>query len=323
MDLDVIMPFHRGDEFLYEAVKSLVANTAVNFRLIAVDDRIDQGEDLSRIFSQVKNLELVKTPGGSGYGQALKIGSEYVRADSCALMNSDDVVHPERFIKQLKVLNDAELVVAKMQRIDKKGKRIPSLSGSITSHTYDPCFLLFGSYGADATWCMRSSWWKENAFFDTHECLDWRIGMQTFGNSTIKLLNEKLYFYRKHNQQVTANTSIDSKLFDPVYLQWRTLSNHYELEFGTRAVFDLIATPWRTGEVANKQEIYSWISSVKNQKAIFSSEVYENIENLILRRFIFASRLKMNPRMNRARYFLSGSPALPKLITETASTVRN
>ena len=323
MNLDVIMPFHRVDRFLSQAVESLVSSTAVNFRLIAIDDRLDQSKDLSQVFSQVKNLELVRTPGGSGYGEALKIGSKFIGADSCALMNSDDVVHPERFFKQLKALDDAELVIAKMQRINKKGKCIPSLSGSITSHTYDPFLLLFGSYGADATWCMRSSWWKERTFFDGYECLDWRIGMQTFGNTKIKLLNEKLYFYRKHNHQVTANTAIDSKLFDPVYLLWRTHSNHYGLEFGTRAVFDLIATPWRTGEVANMQEIYSWISSVKDRKAIFSSEVYENIENLILRRLIFASRLKIYPRMNRARYFLSGSWALPKLITELASTARN
>jgi hypothetical protein len=295
----------------------------VNFRLIAVDDRLDQGENLGPLFSQVKNFELARTRGGSGYGEALKIGSQLIQADSCALMNSDDVVHPERFIKQLKVLDDAELVVAKMQRINETGKTFPSLGGSITSQTYDPFLLLFGSYGADATWCMRSSWWKDKAFFDSYECLDWRIAMHNFEQTKIKLINEKLYFYRKHNQQVTANTSLDSKLYDPVYLQWQKLSHQYGLEFGSRAVFDLMATPWRTGEVVTKNEIYDWVFSVKAQLRDFSSEVSENIESLILRRLIFASRLKKNPRMDRVRYFFSGIPIIPKLISEMALTARN
>jgi hypothetical protein len=170
---------------------------------------------------------------------------------------------------------------------------------------------------------MKSEWWFKNTFFDENECLDWRIGMSAFTNTKIRFIDEKLYFYRKHNNQVTSNTKIEASRMDPVYLQWKSLSNYYELSCSSRGVFDLMATPWRLGEVASQQELQTWISGLAERRKDLPDEIYQNIVSLISRRYIFATRLNTISYLSRSKYFSSGFSEIAKLLKELLVIARN
>ena len=142
-----------------------------------IDDSLQQNIKISDLPCNFRDLELVKTGGNLGYGLALKKGSEFIGSESIGLFNSDDLVDPYRFKKQLSALGSYDLSITGMYKINQKGAPIAPLTGEIKSKKYDPIYLLLGSYGANATWVMQKTWWLENAFFDSKEALDWRIAI--------------------------------------------------------------------------------------------------------------------------------------------------
>jgi glycosyltransferase involved in cell wall biosynthesis len=155
MNLDVILPFHRADKYFESSIMSLAQTKSVSFRTILIDDRPNKSEVLVSLFKNLKSYVVAETPGGVGYGKSLEYGSKIVESDAVALFNSDDLISPDRLSRQYDQLNSHDLSVTNIARINAQGKPIKSLTGEINSTNYDPIYLTLGSYGANATWCVR------------------------------------------------------------------------------------------------------------------------------------------------------------------------
>jgi glycosyltransferase involved in cell wall biosynthesis len=318
MDLDVILPFHRVDSYLKEAIESLVLCQSVSINVIAVDDRPGQKSDISDILKPLRKYQILSTAGGQGYGEALRLGTSALENPVTALFNSDDLLNPLKFRRQLDQLENSELSLTGMRRIRADGRFSSSLTGSISSNTYEPIFLLFGAYGANATWCMRKDWWVNNAFFDDQECLDWRIALSSFRDTKISFINEPLYLYRKHMSQTTANNKIDQSKMLPVFEKWVALANSFNLFSNSRQIFDLFATPWLVGRRVTYKEAEEWFHSVKKQISRFDVALAQDLEKIVARRYLFASQNKNNPMLSRAKYAIKGSPQIVPLFQELA-----
>jgi len=321
VDLDVLLPFHRNDRYLAEAVDSLCNSSFQKFRVIAIDDRVDQSRDVTYLFKKLGKFDLLRTTGGRGYGRALELGTTAVEASYLALFNSDDVNHRLRFEKQVVSLENSDISITSFKRITSRGKSSSSYAGSISSTAYSPLFLLLGSYGANATWCMRKEWWLKNAFFDESENLDWRIALSSFRNSTISFINEPLYYYRKHSSQITATKNINPERMNVVFEKWRSFAEIYGLPRNTRAIFDAFATPWMAGESLTPEEINIWASAVKGASLNFDSEIQSDLMSLIQRRYLFAVRNSKNSLSSRIIFAIKGSPQIFPLVRETLTPV--
>ena len=317
--IDVIFPFHRVDSFLLEAIDSLSMSKEVSFRAIVVDDRADQSKNVESLFGKFRNSTIVSTGGGAGYGAALKAGTENSTADVIALFNSDDLVDPMRLALQSKSLTYSDLSIARMERIKANGHRSKSISGEVFSNNYHPAYLLLGSYGANATWCMRSEWWKKNAFFDDDECLDWRIALSAFPTSKITYLESPLYFYRRHPNQITANKKIDSELMAPVYSSWNEFAKLLLGRTFPRAIFDAYGTPWLIGESVQNSEAAIFEKDLINLSKQFDSAIHQNLKSLLHRRNLLLARNKSLPLFDRLKYFANGLPELRKMVTDFVS----
>ncbi len=91
----VVIPLYNHERYVLEAVESVLAQTEVDFELIIVDDgssdgSVDQLKELTdpriRQFSQTN----------SGAHAALNRGIELAQGQWVAVLNSDDVFHPDR-----------------------------------------------------------------------------------------------------------------------------------------------------------------------------------------------------------------------------------
>lgn len=313
MDLDILLPFHRVDQFLIDAIDSLKNSHGVSFNVIAIDDRPDQKIDVSHVFKSLNNFKLLNTSGGQGYGEALKIGTQALESSFVALFNSDDLVHPDRFKFQLNRLDKSELCITRMERMDSRAKKSKSLIGDITTATYDPFLLLFGAYGANASWCTHLEWWKTNSFFDNQECLDWRIGFSSFRNTSISFINKPLYRYRKHPKQTTANKKLEATSMDPVFHAWQLFALTYNLKNNSRALFDAFSTPWLDGKKLLASEASDWLVSVRAVFEYLPLDLQINLRKIIQRRLIFAGINDSNSYLDRFRYIAKGSPQLAPL----------
>jgi hypothetical protein len=260
--------------------------------VIVIEDRLDKSENVLKLFSHLKNFVIVETEGQQGYGLALKVGTSHIKADSVALFNSDDLMHPLRFKKQLKELENSDLNFTKMNRINSLNKRTISLAGEISSSNYDSIYLIFGSYGANATWCMKSTWWHENAFFDDQACLDWRIALNTFYKTNISFIPEYLYSYRKHDKQVTNDRNISPSYMLPVFNAWNNFLITQNLASYSYETFLSIGAPWITAAPLSKIEIKNFYMDISNRLPGVSTEVANDVIALVQKRMIFSLRAK-------------------------------
>lgn len=286
MDLEVLLPFHRVDSYFIEAIESLNRSKGVSFRLILIDDRIDRKIDISPILRSIKNVILVETEGGIGYGKSLELGTNEASASVIALFNSDDLICENKFYRQIKSLDSADISITKIQRILQNGQKSMSKSGTIQISRYNPIFLLFGSYGADASWCMRKEWWTKNAFFDDKECLDWRIALSSFSHSKISFIPESLYYYRKHSMQSSSETNHNNLHMKNVYTAWKNLSSEMGISNSNKFTFDFFATPWLNFNNEVGEDIFQWASSIREITGGMNNEIQKQINSFINRRFL-------------------------------------
>jgi glycosyltransferase involved in cell wall biosynthesis len=284
--IDVIFPLHREDRFLVEAIDSLYASKSVNIRLIVVDDRTNKQKDLNKVFTKFKNYEYIISQGGVGYGECLKLASNHLTSEFTALMNSDDTIHRERLIRQTKMLDNSEISITKMNRINENSRIIKPMLGDISGSNYNSAFLILGAYGANATWCMHRDWWLTNAFFDNEQCLDWRIALQSFPASKIAYTNEPLYNYRKHRNQVTSKRKIPQKELEPLFRLWASYLRFFMGKEISREVFDLVAVPWNITPYKIDQNYIMFRNSVLLKIKEHCPEIYFDFNKLIMRRDI-------------------------------------
>ena len=295
MDLDVLLPFHRVDKYFDQAIQSLADSQKIELNIILIDDRLDRSENVDKRLSVLKKYSIVKTAGGTGYGNALELGSQLLESDAVALFNSDDLVHPMRFRKQMESLQNCDLVLTKMQRINRAGTRIPSLTGDFNSPNYDPFYLLFGSYGANATWCMQTTWWSRNAFFDDEACLDWRIALNALTKTKIGYLPEDLYFYRKHPNQITNSKAVTELNMTSTYILWSKLIQSYGFGSYSYEIFKMFAAPWIIPSFIDPREVKSFVTEISSFSLLSNSNLEESVDSLIQRRLLFALRTRSKP----------------------------
>jgi len=289
MLVDILMPFHIVDNYFYSALNSLSDSTIRDFHLILIDDRelTEFPIDLSSLECfNLPRITYLRTSGRQGYGNALRVGTEHISADFTALFNSDDLIHPERFKLQIDEIADQDIIFCKMLKFSSKKKNIPFLLGENKSKFYHPLFLILGSYGADATWLMRSDWWRQNSFFDDSDCLDWRIALSSFSKSKVSYCDQALYFYREHPNQTTNPRKRTSDL-ESSYLSWKAFGNKYGLEGLTESVFYWMAAPWGVKPQINLQDIEIFANSIRE---LFSNpeivKHFATMDRLIKRRYL-------------------------------------
>lgn len=285
-DVDVLLPFHRIDNYLTQALTSMRRQVGIAVRLILIDDRSDETSTLPVNLIRPDDVYL-RTPGAVGYGRSLEIGTAEIASDAVCLMNSDDISLPERLSRQLRMLEANQLCIARLQAIGSGGLGRASLAGSPSYSPYSPLLLTLGAYGADATWCSRSDWWRANAFFDSEPALDWRIALTSFASTSIAALDSVEYLYRKHALQVTRTTS-ESSPFEAVYESWRQFGTAWGLPYASVASARTIAAPWERGhDAADDGELCALALRILD--AAREEGVEENVDRLIQRRLSIAA----------------------------------
>lgn len=317
MTIDVLLPFHRNDDMLRESIASVLASTYRDIRIILIDDRpIPEQNDKSFGIRSPK-IVLTNTSGQTGYGNALKVGSQMIQSDTVALMNSDDVMLSDRFASQLSELDQTEICITRMQKISEFGRLIPSVAGDLLNSNFDSSLLILGSYGANATWCMRREWWDKNSFFDHDECLDWRIALRSFDKSQISFIGRPLYLYRKHKGQTTFDRTISHEAILPLFTDWNRFLQNQGLMQGSFEIFSMIATPWNAIRSPRIEDLDAWLENLHVVVDSLSSEIKSSFSHILARRFLFALRTS-SEREQFGYYLRKGWRAIPALTWDLA-----
>lgn len=140
------MPVYNADQFLSEAVKSILSQTYRNFEFIIVDDASEDSswqiiQDLSRKYRQIKAR---RNPQNLGVSETVKKAISLAKGEFLARMDADDISLPGRLEKQVNYLLGHKETVAvggQCLLIDKNGdiigeKTFPTLFSDIYKYIF-------------------------------------------------------------------------------------------------------------------------------------------------------------------------------------------
>ena len=225
-DVTVLIPSFRHETFIEETLQSVLAQRYGNFKVLVVDDLSPDATvararsiDDARIAVHVneKNLGL-----GNSVLQALAlVDTPYV-----ALLNSDDLFHPDRLGKCRDVLEQdstVQLVTTGIQLVDQDGGQLTHANASLVLdgkqvfdwvHWFDrvtpsadlPKEELFAALlernflVTSSNLVARTDWLRSQAdgLRSLKYCLDWQLFLEAALEGALHHLHEPLIAYRLH-----------------------------------------------------------------------------------------------------------------------------
>jgi glycosyltransferase involved in cell wall biosynthesis len=103
--ISVVLPVHNGEEFIADAINSLLGQTLTSFEVLAVENgSTDNSSAILHQFARKDPRVHVITAGPVGLVRALNIGLKAARGRYIARMDADDVSQPQRFETQINYL---------------------------------------------------------------------------------------------------------------------------------------------------------------------------------------------------------------------------
>ena len=99
--ISVLMSVYNAEEFLHEAIDSVLAQTYTNFEFIIIEDA--STDKSQRIISSYEDprITLIQNLSNLGLPRSLNKGINLAKGKYIARMDADDISLPERFEKQL------------------------------------------------------------------------------------------------------------------------------------------------------------------------------------------------------------------------------
>ncbi|HXH36997.1 MAG TPA: glycosyltransferase family A protein [Thermoanaerobaculia bacterium] len=123
----VLMPVFNREEFVGEAIESVIAQDFADFELLIVDDgSTDRTPELLRAWAQKDaRIVVITAPRNLGIAEAPNLGLRHARTEYVARLDSDDILMPGRLAAQAAVLDshpEVVLVSSAYETMDRDGR---------------------------------------------------------------------------------------------------------------------------------------------------------------------------------------------------------
>ena len=126
--VSVIMPAYNAEEYISEAVQSVMAQTYTNWELLILDDcSTDSTADKARCFSDLDpRITLYSNPKNIGVALTRNKKKKHAKGSWVALLDSDDIWHKDKLEKQLVAAENtgADIVYCSYSLMDKNGEHL-------------------------------------------------------------------------------------------------------------------------------------------------------------------------------------------------------
>ena len=214
--VSVVMPVYNGEQYLAEAIESVLAQSFTDYDFIIVDDGSeDNSAAIVRSFAaRDRRIRLIQLERNVGHGGARNAGLAAARGEYVAGQDSDDISLPERLDKQARVLQAnpdigavgvyARVVSADLQPIH--DREPPERHAEIV---LDHFIGMLSAPFQHATLMMRRSLVLEVGAYDEslRYSVDCDLMTRLLGRTQFANIPSCLYLYRRRADQLTSEYS--------------------------------------------------------------------------------------------------------------------
>jgi glycosyltransferase involved in cell wall biosynthesis len=194
--VSIIMPFFNPGLYLIPAVKSVFAQTLEDWELIAIDDGSTDGS--AELLGSIKDPRIVLIQYQTNKGQATRRNQaiSIARGQYIALLDADDIMHPNRLEKQLFFLRaraDVDVVATGAFIIDLHNNLVGLRLGKKPSVVE----ILERVGYVHPTIVAKREWFLKNRYQTGYpRAEDKELIVRTASTSRYEVISEPLYFYR-------------------------------------------------------------------------------------------------------------------------------
>lgn len=232
--ISVAMPVYNGEQYLAEALDSILTQTFRDFEFIIIDDgSTDKSLQLLREYQKRDSRIRLIARENRNLATTLNDIVDIARGKWIARMDQDDVALPVRFERQLEWLSktDADICGSWVQLFGARDKRIlkhPQTDEAIKME------MLFSTPLAHPTVMMATQLVKQLRYDKVWErCEDYDL-WERASRAGWKMTNlpEVLLLYRQHNTQISSVTATQQQLLSQKIRRryWEFVANSIELK---------------------------------------------------------------------------------------------
>jgi glycosyltransferase involved in cell wall biosynthesis len=272
------MSVYNGEDYLAEAIESVLNQTFKDFELIVINDcsTDSTGEILNRFAELDKRVKVHTNEVNLRLPSSLNKAISYAQGKYIARMDADDICLPERLEKQYKFMeNNPNVALSSCRFMTLKNGVISSggCGGKSDNESIKALLLVTNPIlhpgiiaKADA---IRSLWYDKN-FTCTEDMELWtRFVMAGYD---IEIMPEYLMIYRLHDKQITE-TTMEKQHKEVIAIQknyygalLETMNSEQE-EFYIRGIYFR-----ENKDIGRFCEFYKWLKAVNRKTKAFSKD---------------------------------------------------
>lgn len=202
--ITVAMPVLNGGPHLRLAVLSIVGQTFQDWELLIIDDGSTDNalQDIADIHDS--RIQILRDGSNKGLAARLNEAIVLARGQYFARMDHDDVSYPERFARQIALLEgnpDLDVVAVRAVTISDDNELIGNFPSPLTHR--EICARPWqGFYFPHPTWMGHTTWFRTHRYASPapYYCEDQELLLRSYAKSRFATVDQVLFAYRVQNR---------------------------------------------------------------------------------------------------------------------------
>lgn len=277
-EISLIMSVYNGEDYLSEAIESVLNQTFKDFELIVINDcssdstaeilkRYAELDERVKVYTNEVNLRLPSS---------LNKAMSYAQGKYIARMDADDICLPERLEKQYKFMEEnPQIALSSCRFMTLKNGVISSggCGGKNDEESVKALLLVTNPIlhpGIIAKADVIKTLGYDKNFTCTEDMELWTRFVMAGYN--VKIMSEYLMIYRLHDKQITE-TTLEKQRKEIVAVQKKYYSKFLEAMDSQQEEFYIDGIYFRENTDINKFcEFYRWIKAVNRKNKAFKKQ---------------------------------------------------
>ena len=287
--ISIILPVYNREKYIEDSIGSILNQTFKNFELIIVDD--GSSDNSVGIVEKINDLriKIFRNSENRGLSNARNIGIQHSSGKYIAFMDSDDISHPRRLEKQLKVLTEKKdiIVCGSWLKLMDSGSEIKHQK----NHNELICQMLINCPLSIGSVLMRSEIFIEENFDENLRFgEDYEFWSRVIWKGRIHNIQESLLYYRTHAQQ-NSIINIESQHLMDAKIRLRMFQNicYDQEKFDDSLIIKLLTFEKRVA--FNEFSLYlSWLKKIvklNKDQNVFPEKNFNQVIDEIRMKLVF------------------------------------
>lgn len=266
--ISVLLPVYNCEQFIYEAVNSVLSQTYEDFELLIIDDcSTDNTLKIVKKFKDSRIL-IIQKEKNTGYTDSLNYGITIANGEYIARMDGDDICLPERFEKQVAFLENNPNVILCGTSIQIIGSN--TIIRHPSKHEDIVVKLCFGTSFCHPSVMGRREMFLENKYDKNFEpAEDYDLWTRLAVKEELANLDEVLLFYRVYKNQI-SNTQSGIQFEKSFHCKLRMFSKFNLYEKFTEEQIKLVLGMQKPMTLSDCKIGLDWIKYLRNKNQILN-----------------------------------------------------